>query len=49
MRRTIAGAVVAVASLAPGHCTGEVAFAVFRQRFQDHFDPAGLGRVLALP
>lgn len=35
--------------VAPGHCTSELGFAVFRERFQDHFDAAGLGTALPLP
>src|SRR5262249_20661167 len=35
--------------VAPGHCTSELGFAVFMDCFKDHFDRAGLGRVLALP
>jgi len=35
--------------VAPGHCTSELGFAVFLERFGDHFDKAGVGAVLALP
>jgi 7,8-dihydropterin-6-yl-methyl-4-(beta-D-ribofuranosyl)aminobenzene 5'-phosphate synthase len=35
--------------VAPGHCTSELGFAVFLERFKDRFDRAGLGRVIALP
>lgn len=35
--------------VAPGHCTSEVAFSIFMERFKDRFDPAGVGAVLALP
>jgi 7,8-dihydropterin-6-yl-methyl-4-(beta-D-ribofuranosyl)aminobenzene 5'-phosphate synthase len=38
-----------VQRVAPGHCTGELAFAIFMERFKDRFDRAGLGAVLALP
>lgn len=33
----------------PGHCTSELGFAVFLDRFKDHFDRAGLGKVILLP
>lgn len=35
--------------VAPGHCTSELGFAVFQNRFKDRFDHAGLGTVLELP
>ncbi len=35
--------------VAPGHCTSELGFAVFMERFKDRFDRAGLGSVIALP
>jgi 7,8-dihydropterin-6-yl-methyl-4-(beta-D-ribofuranosyl)aminobenzene 5'-phosphate synthase len=35
--------------VAPGHCTSELGFAVFLERFGEHFDKAGVGAVLALP
>ena len=35
--------------VAPGHCTSELGFAVFLDRFKGRFDRAGLGRVIALP
>lgn len=35
--------------VAPGHCTSELGFRVFLDRFKDRFDHAGLGAVLALP
>ena len=35
--------------VAPGHCTSELGFAVFLDRFKDHFDRAGVGRVISLP
>jgi 7,8-dihydropterin-6-yl-methyl-4-(beta-D-ribofuranosyl)aminobenzene 5'-phosphate synthase len=35
--------------VAPGHCTSELGFAVFLDRFKDHFDRAGVGRVIPLP
>jgi 7,8-dihydropterin-6-yl-methyl-4-(beta-D-ribofuranosyl)aminobenzene 5'-phosphate synthase len=38
-----------VERVAPGHCTSEVGFAVFMEKFGDHFDAAGLGSVTALP
>jgi len=34
---------------APGHCTGEPAFAAFRKAFGDHYLYAGLGSVIELP
>lgn len=38
-----------VERVAPGHCTSEAGFAVFMERFKDHFDAAGVGAVIALP
>lgn len=38
-----------VERVAPGHCTSEVGFAVFLEKYGDHFDAAGLGSVPALP
>ncbi len=38
-----------VERVAPGHCTSELAFSIFMDRFKDRFDPAGLGAVIALP
>lgn len=38
-----------VQRVAPGHCTSELGFVVFRDRFKDRFDRAGLGSVIALP
>jgi len=35
--------------MAPGHCTGEPAFAAFRKAFGDHYLYAGLGSVIELP
>ncbi|HKA18127.1 MAG TPA: MBL fold metallo-hydrolase [Blastocatellia bacterium] len=35
--------------VAPGHCTSELGFAVFLDRFNQRFDRAGLGRVISLP
>jgi len=35
--------------MAPGHCTGEPAFAAFRTAFGDHYLYAGLGSVIELP
>lgn len=35
--------------VAPAHCTSELGFAVFLERFKEHFDEAGLGAVIALP
>lgn len=35
--------------VAPGHCTSELGFAVFLDRFQERFDAAGLGAVISLP
>ena len=35
--------------VAPGHCTSELGFAVFLDRFKDRFDRAGLGTVILLP
>ena len=38
-----------VQRVAPGHCTSELGFAVFMERFKDHYDRAGLGAVISLP
>jgi len=38
-----------VERVAPGHCTSELGFAVFRDRFKERFDRAGLGAVISLP
>jgi len=38
-----------VERVAPGHCTSEVGFAVFLEKYGDRFDAAGLGSVTALP
>lgn len=35
--------------MAPGHCTGEPAFAVFHKAFADQYVYAGLGNVIELP
>lgn len=35
--------------VAPGHCTSELGFAIFMDRFKDHFDQTGLGAVIPLP
>lgn len=35
--------------VAPGHCTSELGFQVFLDRFKDRFDRAGLGSVIPLP
>jgi len=35
--------------LAPGHCTGEPAFALFRKAWGDHYLYAGVGSVIELP
>ncbi len=35
--------------VAPGHCTSELGFAVFMDRFKDRFDQTGLGAVILLP
>src|SRR5262249_203785 len=35
--------------MAPGHCTGEPAFAAFHKAFGDHYLYAGLGSVIELP
>jgi 7,8-dihydropterin-6-yl-methyl-4-(beta-D-ribofuranosyl)aminobenzene 5'-phosphate synthase len=35
--------------MAPGHCTGEPAFAAFHKAFDDHYLYAGLGSVIELP
>jgi hypothetical protein len=38
-----------VERVAPGHCTSELGFAVFMERFKERFDRAGLGATIALP
>ena len=38
-----------VDQMAPGHCTGEPAFAAFQKAFDAHYSYAGLGSVIALP
>lgn len=38
-----------VERVAPGHCTSELGFALFLERFAERFDHAGVGAVLALP
>ncbi|HYQ82265.1 MAG TPA: hypothetical protein VEP68_12220, partial [Anaeromyxobacteraceae bacterium] len=38
-----------VERVAPGHCTSELGFSIFMERFKDHFDAAGLGAVIGLP
>ena len=38
-----------VRRVAPGHCTSELGFAVFMDRFKDGFDRAGLGASIPLP
>ncbi len=35
--------------MAPGHCTGESAFAVFHKAFGNQYVCAGLGSVIDLP
>jgi len=35
--------------VAPGHCTSELGFTVFMDRFKERFDRAGLGSVIPLP
>jgi 7,8-dihydropterin-6-yl-methyl-4-(beta-D-ribofuranosyl)aminobenzene 5'-phosphate synthase len=39
----------AVSRLAPGHCTGEPAFAAFRKRWESAYSYAGVGTVIELP
>jgi 7,8-dihydropterin-6-yl-methyl-4-(beta-D-ribofuranosyl)aminobenzene 5'-phosphate synthase len=38
-----------VERVAPSHCTSELGFAVFLDRFRDRFDAAGVGTRIALP
>ena len=38
-----------VQRVAPGHCTSELGFAVFLERFKERFERAGVGAVLELP
>lgn len=38
-----------VQRVAPGHCTSELGFAVFMDRFKDRFDKAGVGTFISLP
>jgi len=50
--RRVAGALrdeLKLERVAPGHCTSELGFAVFLERFGKRFDKAGVGAVLALP
>lgn len=35
--------------VAPAHCTSELGFSVFLERFKGRFDHAGLGSVIVLP
>jgi 7,8-dihydropterin-6-yl-methyl-4-(beta-D-ribofuranosyl)aminobenzene 5'-phosphate synthase len=41
--------VLKVRRVAPGHCTSELGFATFIERFKDRFDVAGVGVTLVLP
>lgn len=41
--------VLEVERIAPGHCTSELGFAVFLDRFKERFDHAGLGTAISLP
>lgn len=38
-----------IESVAPGHCSGEPAFALFRQTFNEKYLYAGVGTVLSIP
>lgn len=38
-----------VERIAPGHCTSELGFAIFMDKFKDRFDRAGVGTVIPLP
>jgi 7,8-dihydropterin-6-yl-methyl-4-(beta-D-ribofuranosyl)aminobenzene 5'-phosphate synthase len=38
-----------VERVAPGHCTSELGFAVFLERFKDRFDRGGVGATIPLP
>lgn len=38
-----------VERVAPAHCTSELGFAVFMDRFGERYDKAGVGAVIALP
>ena len=38
-----------VAEVAPAHCSGHAAFAVFREVFGDRYHLAGLGTITAFP
>ena len=35
--------------VAPGHCTSELGFSIFIDKFKDRFDQAGVGAVIPLP
>jgi len=35
--------------IAPGHCTGEPAFHLFRRTWRDRYTYAGVGSVIGLP
>lgn len=41
--------VLAVERVAPGHCTSELGFSIFMDRFDERFERAGLGSVIPLP
>jgi len=38
-----------VERVSPGHCTSEPGFAIFMEKFKEHFDAAGLGAFITLP
>ena len=38
-----------VERVAPGHCTGEPSFHLFRSKWKDRYTYAGVGRVIAIP
>ena len=38
-----------VRRIAPGHCTGEIAFALLQRTFGEHYGYAGVGEVIDLP
>lgn len=40
---------LAVAEIAPGHCTGEPAFAAFQRRYGERYRYAGVGSVIDMP
>lgn len=38
-----------VESVAPAHCTGHLGFSIFRETFEDNYEPFGLGQTISIP